>query len=217
MKIDVEVISDAICPWCYVGKKRLEKAIAAVKGEHDITVRWKPFQLNPTMPKEGLGRKEYRQRKFGSEQVVAELDRRMMAVGKEEQIPFALDKIEKTPNTFDAHRLIWYAGQKQRQNDVVDGLFRAFFTEARDIGDRAVLADVASAAGLDKADVLRFLDREEGVREVRAEEAKAREIGVEGVPFFTIGGRLAVSGAHEPDAFLEAFEELAKGRIQNKE
>jgi predicted DsbA family dithiol-disulfide isomerase len=210
VNIEVEVVSDAVCPWCYVGKKRLEKAVAAVKGKHEVTVRWKPFQLNPAMPKEGMGRKEYRERKFGSEKVVAELDRRMMAVGKEEQIPFALDKIEKTPNTFDAHRLIWFAGQKKLQNDVVDGLFRAFFTEARDIGDRAVLADVAAAAGLDKAEVARFLDSDEGAREVRAEEAKARDIGVEGVPFFTIAGRFAVSGAHEPDTFLEAFAELAK-------
>jgi predicted DsbA family dithiol-disulfide isomerase len=215
MTIDIEVISDAVCPWCYVGKKRLEKAIAAVKGKHEITVRWKPFQLNPAMPKEGMGRKEYREHKFGSEKVVAELDRRMMDVGRQEHIPFALDKIEKTPNTFDAHRLIWFAGQKQRQNDVVDGLFRAFFTEARDIGDRDVLVDVAAAAGMDKAEVVRFLDSDDGVREVRAEEAKARNLGVEGVPFFTIGGRFAVSGAHEPATFLEAFEELAKSK--NKE
>jgi predicted DsbA family dithiol-disulfide isomerase len=169
------------------------------------------------MPKEGMGRKEYRERKFGSEKVVAELDRRMMDVGKQEGIPFALDRIQKTPNTFDAHRLIWHAGRRDRQNDVVDGLFRAFFTEGRDIGDRAVLVDVAAKAGLEQADVARFLDGEEGAREVRAEEAKARDIGVEAVPFFTIAGRFAVAGAHEPDAFLEAFEELAKGRIQNKE
>jgi predicted DsbA family dithiol-disulfide isomerase len=210
MKVDVEVVSDAICPWCYVGKRRLEKAIAAVKGKHEITVRWKPFQLNPTMPKGGMGRKEYRERKFGSEKVVADLDRRMMAVGKQENIPFVLDKIEKTPNTFDAHRLIWVAGQKKLQDAVVDGLFRAFFTEARDIGDRAVLSDVAASSGLDRAEVVRFLDSDEGVLDVRSEEAKARKIGVEGVPFFTIGGRFAVSGAHEPDTFLEAFEELAK-------
>jgi predicted DsbA family dithiol-disulfide isomerase len=216
MKIDIDVVSDAICPWCYVGKRRLEKAIAAVTGKHEITVRWKPFQLNPAMPKEGMGRKEYRQRKFGSEKVVAELDRRMMDVGKQEGIPFALDKIQKTPNTFDAHRLIWHAGRKQRQNDVVEGLFRAFFTEGRDIGDPAVLVDVAAAAGLDKAEVSRFLDGDEGVREVRAEEAKARDIGVEAVPFFTIAGRFAVAGAHEPATFLEAFEELAKATLQNK-
>jgi predicted DsbA family dithiol-disulfide isomerase len=212
MNIDIEVVSDAICPWCYVGKKRLEKAIAAVKGTHEIAVRWKPFQLNPAMPKEGMGRKEYRERKFGSEKVVAELDRRMMAVGKQEGIPFALDRIQKTPNTFDAHRLIWHAGRKDRQDEVVDGLFRAFFTEGRDIGNRAVLVDVAAKAGLDEADVARFLDSDEGAGEVRAEEAKARDIGVEAVPFFTIAGRYAVAGAHEPDAFLEAFDELAKSK-----
>jgi predicted DsbA family dithiol-disulfide isomerase len=208
VNIDVEVVSDAVCPWCYVGKKRLEKAIAAVKGRHEVTVRWKPFQLNPTMPREGMGRKEYRERKFGSEKVVADLDRRMNAVGTQEGIPFALDKIQKTPNTFDAHRLIWYAGENNLQDDVVEGLFRGFFTQGLDIGDRAVLADLAAAAGL--KDTARFLDSDEGAGEVRAEEAKARRIGVEAVPFFTIGGRLAVAGAHEPDTFLEAFEELSK-------
>jgi len=141
----------------------------------------------------------------------------MMDVGKQEKIPFALDRIQKTPNTFDAHRLIWHAGRKQRQDELVEGLFRAFFTEGRDVGDRAVLVDVAAAAGLDKAEVTRFLDGDEGVREVRAEEAKAREIGVEAVPFFSIAGRYAVAGAHEPDTFLEAFEELAKGPRENKE
>jgi len=210
MKIEIDVFSDAICPWCYVGKKRLEKAIAAVKGTHEVAVRWKPFQLNPAMPKEGMGRKEYRERKFGSEKVVAELDRRMMDVGKQEGIPFALDRIQKTPNTFDAHRLIWHAARKDRQDALVEGLFRAFFTEGRDIGDRAVLVDVAAKAGLEQADGARFLDGEEGAREVRDEEAKAREIGVQAVPFFTIAGRYAVAGAHEPDAFLEAFQELAK-------
>src|SRR6185295_15362758 len=112
MKIDIDVVSDAICPWCYVGKKRLEKAIAAVNGKHEVRVRWKPFQLNPAMPKEGMPRAEYRIRKSRSEKVVADLDRRMMAVGKQENIPFALDRIQRTPNTFDAHRLLWFAGQK---------------------------------------------------------------------------------------------------------
>jgi len=208
VKIDIDVYSDAICPWCYVGKRRLEKAIAGVGDKHDLRVHWKPFQLNPTMPREGMARKEYREKKFGSEQVVAELDRRMMAVGKQENIPFALEKIERTPNTFDAHRIIWWADRKGIQNAVVDGLFRAFFTEGRDIGDRAVLADVAAKTGL--AGVAEFLDGDDGVREVREEEAKARGIGVEAVPFFVIGGRYAVAGAHEPDTFLEAFEELAK-------
>lgn len=210
MRIEVDVVSDAICPWCFVGKRRLEKAIAAVRGRHEVRVHWKPFQLNPGMPKEGMGRKEYRERKFGSEKVVAELDRRMMAVGQQEGIPFALDRILKTPNTFDAHRLIGWAGRNEAQDAVVERLFAAFFTQGRDIGDPEVLADAAAAAGLDRADAARFLRSEEGAREVRDEESKARDLGVEAVPFFTIGGRFAVAGAHEPDSFLEAFQELER-------
>src|SRR5437868_491721 len=129
MKIDIDVVSDAVCPWCFVGKRRLEKAIAAVKGRHEVRVRWKPFQLNPGMPKEGMPRAEYRIKKFGSEKVVAELDRRMIGVGNQEGIPFALDRIQRAPNTFDAHRLIGWAGSKGVQDPVVEGLFRAFFTQ----------------------------------------------------------------------------------------
>jgi predicted DsbA family dithiol-disulfide isomerase len=208
MNIDVEVISDAICPWCFVGKRRLEKAIQTVKGYHRFDVHWKPFQLNPTMPPGGMSRKEYREKKFGSPKVVEEMDLRMKAVGTEEGIPFALDRIEKTPNTFDAHRLIWQAGQEGVQDAVVEGLFRAFFTQGRDIGDRSALVDIGVKAGLDRASLEAFLTSDEGVKDVRAEEAKAREIGVDAVPYFIIGGKIAVPGAQSPDVFLEAFRSL---------
>ena len=208
MVIDIDAVSDAICPWCFVGKRRLEKALAAAKLKHKFRIHWKPFQLNPGMPKEGMARKEYRELKFGSEHVVAELDRRMTLVGKEEGIPFALDKIARTPNTFDAHRLIWWADQNQAQDVVVDGLFRAFFIQARDIGNRGVLTDVAAEAGLNRTSAMEFLQSEKGVDEVWAEEGKARNLGVEAVPFFLIGGRFAIAGAHQPDRFIEAFDEL---------
>src|SRR5204863_5769734 len=128
---------------------------------------WKPFQLNPTMPREGMSRKEYRERKFGSAAAVAEMDRRMIAVGKDEGIAFALDKIQKSPNTFDAHRLTWLAGQEGVQDAVVDGLFRAFFTEGRDIGDRSVLVEIGAKAGLERDAVKTFLESEQGVKEVQ--------------------------------------------------
>lgn len=211
MTIDVEIISDAVCPWCYVGRRRLAKAIDRVKGGHEVRVRWKPFQLNPGMPKEGMSRKEYREKKFGSPQKVEELDRRMMGVGAEEGIPFALDRIQKTPNTFDAHRLLWKAGQEGVQDAVADGLFRAFFTEGRDLGDRTVLADIAAAAGMNREAVAAFLDSDQGSKEVRAEEQKGREIGVEAVPTFIVGGKYLISGAQTPEVFLEAFAELTKG------
>jgi len=207
MNIDIEVTSDAICPWCFVGKRRLEKAIQTLKGYHTVNVHWKPFQLNPDMPKEGMSRKEYREKKFGSPKVVEELDQRMIAVGAQEGIPFALDRIQKTPNTFDAHRLIWQAGQEDVQDAVVESLFRAFFVEGRDIGDRAVLAEIGRKAGLDSQT---FLDSDDGAKEVRDEEQKAREIGVDAVPFFVIGGKIAVPGAQESAVFLEAFAELTR-------
>jgi len=110
MNLAVDVISDVICPWCYIGKRRLERAIAAVEGQHEVQVHWHPFQLNPTMPKEGISRKEYRVRKFGSWERSLELDAKVIAVGESERIHFAFDKTERTPNTVDAHRLIWLAG-----------------------------------------------------------------------------------------------------------
>lgn len=157
------------------------------------------------MPPEGMDRQEYRHKKFGGPQAVEEMDRRMTAVGVEEGIPFALDKIRKTPNTFDAHRLLWKAGEEGVQEEVAEALFRAFFTEGRDIGDRAVLLDLGSKAGLD---LQGFFDSDAGVREVRAEEQRARELGVEAVPTFIIGGKVAVSGAQRPEVFVDAFRSL---------
>jgi predicted DsbA family dithiol-disulfide isomerase len=160
------------------------------------------------MPGEGMSRKEYREKKFGGAKAVEEMDRRLTTVGAEEGIPFALDRIARTPNTFDAHRLIWHAGEEGVQEKVVDGLFRAFFIEGRDIGDRAVLADVGAAAGLGREAVATLLESGAGVVEVGDEEARAREIGVDAVPTFIIGGKVLVSGARTPDVFLEAFRSL---------
>ena len=206
MRIDVDVVSDAICPWCYIGKRRLETAIASVAGKHEVRVRWKPFQLNPAMPPEGMDRKTYRVTKFGSEENVRKLDARVIEAGRTAGLTLAMDKIRRTPNTFDAHRLIWHAGQKGAQDAVVEHLFRAFFTEGLDIGDRKILADLAAEAGLDRKAVAAFLESTAGVEEVREEEREARELSVQSVPTFTIGGRYVVSGAHPPEVFLEAFE-----------
>ncbi len=179
-----------------------------MKGYHTVNVRWKPFQLNPGMPKEGMDRREYREKKFGSAARMEEMDRRMVAVGKEEGIPFALDKIRTSPNTFDAHRLLWLGEREGVQEKVSDGLFRAFFTEGRDIGDRSVLTEIGAAAGLDRDAVRAFLESEQGTKEVREDERRAREIGVEAVPTFIIGGKFLVSGAQNPEVFLEAFRSL---------
>src|SRR5580700_7293928 len=129
MVLHIDIISDVICPWCYIGKRRLEKAITALDRQHEVQVRWLPFQLNPTMPKEGISRRDYRIKKFGSWERWLELDARVIEVGKAEDINFAFDKIERTPNTFDAHRLIWLADKDGVQDAVVEALFRAYFTD----------------------------------------------------------------------------------------
>ena len=158
MTITIDIISDVICPWCFIGKRRLEKAIAALEGKDEVRVRWLPFQLNPQMPKEGISRREYRIRKFGSWEHAQELDARMIAVGEAEGIQFAFDRTERTPNTLDAHRLIWLADKQGVQDAVVEALFRAYFTEGRDISNRQTLNDVVAEAGLNREQAEELLE-----------------------------------------------------------
>lgn len=208
MKLAVDVISDVICPWCYIGKRRLEKAIAALECQHEVQVRWHPFQLNPTMPKEGISRNEYRTRKFGSWERSLELDAKLIAVGKTEGIDFAFDKIERTPNTVDAHRLIWLADQYGCQDAVVEALFRAYFTDGRDISNRQNLIAIVSEAGLDRSAAEAVLDGNEGMNVIEEGQKLSRRHQVTGVPFFIVNTAITLSGAQEPDTFLEAFDAL---------
>ncbi len=206
MNLAVDVISDVICPWCYIGKKRLERAIAAFKGQ-EIRVHWLPYQLNPTMPQHGISRREYRIRKFGSWERSLELDARVVAVGETECVHFAFDRIERTPNTVDAHRLIWLAGQHGCQDGVVEALFRAYFTEGRDIGSRQTLIDVVAEASLERELAEGVLNGDEGTDAIREGEELSRRFRVGGVPCFNINNQITVSGAQEPGVFLDAFRE----------
>jgi predicted DsbA family dithiol-disulfide isomerase len=205
--LSVDVISDVICPWCFVGKRRLYKAIAAVTGRHEVRVRWLPFQLNPTMPKEGISRREYRTAKLGSWERSLELDANLVAVGQTEDIPFAFDRIDRTPNTRDAHRLIWLAGQEGVQDAVVEALFRAYFTAGQNIGDRQVLVDVVAVAGLSRDKSEGVLDGDEGLAAIREADGLARRLGVNGVPFFIVNGTRTLAGAQPPEAFAATFQQ----------
>jgi predicted DsbA family dithiol-disulfide isomerase len=209
MVLHVDVISDVICPWCYIGKRRLEKAVASHAGP--VNVRWLPFQLNPTMPKEGISRRKYRTKKFGSWERSQELDARVIAVGKEEGIDFAFDRIERTPNTLDAHRLIWLADREGVQAAVVEALFRAYFTEGRDISNHQTLLDVAAEAGLDRGKAEVVLNSGDGLEKIKQAEAQARRYRVEGVPFFVVNDRFTLSAAQQPDTVLEAFRQALAG------
>jgi predicted DsbA family dithiol-disulfide isomerase len=201
----IEIYSDVICPWCFIGKRRLEKAVSMLEAESTSRVTWRPFQLNPGMPPGGVDRRMYLERKFGSMQAFQQLEARVTAVGMAEGIPFAFDRIQRTPNTFNAHRLIWLARQEGRQDAVVELLFRNYFLEGADIGDRQALVAIAASAGLDSERAEHVLDSDEGAASVREEESKGRGMGITGVPHFLINQAYTISGAQESQTLVSAF------------
>ena len=194
----LEVASDVICPWCYIGKRRLEKALQLL-GSADIEIRWLPFQLNPDMPKEGVPRAQYRKAKFGSLERSRQLDARVIAEGRSEGIEFAFERIERTPNTSAAHQLIAMAPD---QNKVVDALFRAYFEEAKDIGDPKVLAAIAAQCGVPGWPAQ--------ARDVSALEGEVREMGISAVPTFIFERKSGVSGAYPAETLAAAIREASR-------
>jgi predicted DsbA family dithiol-disulfide isomerase len=206
--VHIDIYSDIICPWCFVGKRRLERALTSAGG--DIHVTWRPFQLNPTMPLEGMDRKAYLEAKFGSLEVFGRMEEQLLAAGAEERIPFAFEKIQRTPNTFAAHRMVWYAAQQGKQGEVVEFLFRAYFLEGKNIGDLKILTHVAGEAGLDQVEAEAFLASEKGVVEVKAEETVGRLLGISGVPYFAFNDRVSIYGAQPPDIIVSAIEQAEK-------
>ena len=212
--LTIEVFSDAICPWCWVAKRRLESAIAAISPDVTASVTWRPFELNPEMPKAGVDRRAYRSAKFGSWQHSQALDARVAAAGRSEGLVFNHDRMERTPNTVDAHRLIRLAGQQGKQNEVVEGLFAAYFNEGRDVGDPAVLADVGATAGLDRSRILAMLASDEGQAEVRSELQRAMNLRVSGVPTVIVDGVPLFSGAIRAD-MMEAELRKSAGHVRS--
>jgi predicted DsbA family dithiol-disulfide isomerase len=206
--MQIDIYSDIVCPWCYVGKRRLERALTSVGG--DIHVTWRPFQLNPTMALDGMDRTTYLKGKFGSLEVFGRMKEQLLAAGAEEGIPFAFERIQRTPNTFTAHRLVWYAAGHGQQDEVVEALFRSYFVEGKNIGDVKTLAHAAAEAGLDRTEIEHFLASEKGVVEVKAEEAVGRRLGIRGVPYFVLNDRVAISGAQPPDIIVSAIQQTEK-------
>lgn len=207
--LPVTIYSDVICPWCYVGKRRFEQALAGMEAPPRLTIAWRPFELNPDMPVEGMERAAYRARKFGPEKS-RELDKQMTATGREAGIEFAYDKMMRTPNTRLAHRLIWQAGRDgvEAQNTLVDRLFRAYFEEGRDIGDQATLLGIAKEAGLDAAGASFALKSEESLEAVLDLEDAGIRMGIRGVPFFILVDKYAISGAQPPELWQGALPRI---------
>lgn len=204
--LTIDIISDVICPWCYIGKRRLDTAISALGGDAETQVRWHPFQLNPTMPKEGITRREYRTRKFGSWQRSEELDANVSAVGAAEGILFAFDEVERTPNTVDAHRVIWLAGQHGCQDAVAEALFAAYFTQGLDIGNTETLVSVTAEAGVERQAVEVMLNSDGGTEAIVTGLELSQHHEVTSVPFFIINNEITLSGAQDSETFLEAFK-----------
>ena len=197
--LTIEVISDAICPWCWIGKRQIERASALLSGKLALDIRWKPFELNPGMPREGVPRRVYRQAKFGSLDYSDKLDARVAEAGRMVGLDFHYEKMNWTPNTFDAHRLIWLAGQKGKQEEVVEGLFTAYFHDGRNTGDMAVLVEVGEAAGIDGGKITKVLSSGIGAAEVREEIERAADIGIDSVPTIVVDGVPLISGAAPAD------------------
>jgi predicted DsbA family dithiol-disulfide isomerase len=202
----IDVISDVICPWCYIGKRQLERALDLLEQQHlRFTVAWHPFQLNPDMPREGVDRAEYRLKKFGSAERSRQLDERITEAAANVGLDFHLDRLTRTPNTLNAHRVIRLAGQRGVQDGVVEALFEGYFGNGADIGDAQVLANLAAEGGLKPEEVTDTLSGDDGLKEVINADRMARNCGIQGVPSFALQGHVLFSGAMPADEMAQAF------------
>ena len=207
-ELRIDIVSDAICPWCYIGKRQLERALPVLENEGlRFSVHWNPFQLNPDMPKEGRDRMAYRTQKFGSAERARELDERVANAAAAVGLNFRPDLMLRTPNTLDAHRLIWFAGREGAQDPVMEAVFAAYFTQGRDIGDCDVLADCAGNGGMDRTAAAEFLASDLAAKEMLAADRAARDAGVNGVPSFFLDGYGLFSGAMPAETMVEALRE----------
>ncbi len=201
----IDIVSDVVCPWCFIGKRRLERALA-LRPDLSATRSWRAFQLNPDMPGEGVSRELYLAAKFGSPRNAAQAYAALSAAGRGEGIEFAFDRIGRAPNTLRAHRLIRLAAAEGRGDEMAEALFRAYFIDGLDIGDLDALAAIAAAAGLERDASRAHLAGDAGAEEVLAEDRRARRLGIHAVPCFVLDRGYAISGAQEPEVFLPLFD-----------
>ncbi|HSX73347.1 MAG TPA: DsbA family oxidoreductase [Shinella sp.] len=216
--ITIDVVSDVVCPWCYLGKKRLDQAIEAVKDDLAVAVTFRPYQLNPDMPAEGVDHKKHLAEKLGGEEAVTRAHEMLAGLGREAGIDFDFPAVKISPNTLDAHRLLRWAMIEgpEVQNRAAVALFKAYFEDGRNVGDRAVLLDIAEACGMDRAVVTALFSAGADVDSVKEEIGMARDMGVTGVPCFIIDNKYAVMGAQSVDVLANAFREIAALKAQER-
>lgn len=206
--IKIEVVSDVVCPWCYIGKRRLERAIDLSKGSFDFEVEYHPFELNPSMPKEGRNQREYLVAKFGSEAQYEKIIGNTTKVAADEGLAFDFSKQHVSPNTRDAHRILWLAKKENKQTEAKEAFMKAYFEDGVDLSKTENLLKVATQTGLDRVKVENLLNSEEGLAEVITAEKLSVQRGVSGVPFYILDGKYGISGAQSADTFIQAFKEI---------
>ena len=203
--MQLDIFSDTICPWCYIGKRRLERALA-MRPQPGLAIRWRAFQLNPGMPTDGMNRQQYMAAKFGSIERAQRLYETVARVGASEGIDFRFDRILRTPNTVKSHRLLYLAAQARRQSELLDLLFAAYFTAGGDLSSSALLLQVAAEAGLDPVEAEAAIEDQSPIGAALNEDFQARRQGINGVPYFVFNGRFGLSGAQEPEALFHMFD-----------
>jgi predicted DsbA family dithiol-disulfide isomerase len=207
--VRIDIVSDVVCPWCFIGKKRLEDAVA-MKPDVPVELHWRPYFLNDWIPREGISREEYLTTKFGGVDRYKGIAQRVAAAAQAEGLTYAMDKISRQPNTLDAHRLIRWAGEIGKAAQMKQTLMDFYFTEGGDLTDRETLVRAASAVGLDAEKVRADLASDKDVAEIEREAEAAKEAGIQGVPMFIFDGRFAVSGAQAPETLAEAIERASQ-------
>ena len=206
--VKLDIMSDPICPWCYIGKAHLDRALAAAP-DHPFVIEWHPFQLNPDMPAGGMDRRAYLEGKFGGKEGAVTAYAPVVEHAEAAGLKINFEGMQRTPNTLNAHRLIHWAGIEGRQTAAVSALFKAYFVDTRDIGDAEVLADIADSIEMDASVVARLLATEEDMQDIRDRDAHSRSMGVNSVPTFIVGGKHAVPGAQPPELWAKVIQEVS--------
>ncbi len=205
--VKLDIMSDPICPWCYIGKAHLDRALTAAP-DHPFLIEWHPFQLNPDMPAEGMDRRAYLEGKFGGKEAAVKAYAPVVEHAEKAGLKINFEGMKRTPNTLNAHRLIHWAGIEGRQTAAVSALFKAYFVDTRDIGDAEVLADIADSIEMDASMVTRLLGTDSDMQSIRDRDAHSRSMGINSVPTFVVGGKHAVPGAQPPELWAKVIAEL---------
>jgi predicted DsbA family dithiol-disulfide isomerase len=212
-KIKIDIVSDVVCPWCYIGKRRIEKAMNQLANQFEFEVSYLPFELNPQTPKKGFNQKEYLAKKFGSEEKYNQITRHVSSIAAEEGLKFDFEKQKVSPNTRDAHRIIWYAKQEGKQLAVKEALMKAYFEEGVDLTKEENLISIAEKAGLDSKEIYSLLNSDQLLADVTVAEQLNYQRGISGVPYYIINNQYGISGAQATEVFMQALTQIGSQHV----